>query len=310
MDTLKTSRIDGFHCDWNERKVSHRVLSLGGGVQSTVLALMVSRAKMPKEFREKGYKKPDFAVFADTGWEPRVVYDHLNWLEKEIDLEIFKVHSGNIRANLKKGVTPDGYTFVDVPFYLVNPDGSKGIVRRQCTTHYKLKPIRTFVREQLGVGFRQRFPKDNKVEMWIGISTDEAIRMKPSHEKWVEHKWPLIDIGFSRNDCINWFKENYPNRELPKSACVICPYRSMEGWVEMKSRAPEDFQEAVEFDKYLRSGSKARIPIRRILNGRPYLNSARKPLDRLVSNYARNKTDVVCSEMEQFGNECEGMCGV
>ena len=43
-------------------------------MQSTVLALLADRG-------EYGLEKPDVAVFADTGWEPPSVYQHLDWLE-------------------------------------------------------------------------------------------------------------------------------------------------------------------------------------------------------------------------------------
>ena len=47
-----------------------RVLSLGAGVQSTTLALMAARRDIDP--------MPDCAIFADTGWEPEAVYDHLD----------------------------------------------------------------------------------------------------------------------------------------------------------------------------------------------------------------------------------------
>jgi 3'-phosphoadenosine 5'-phosphosulfate sulfotransferase (PAPS reductase)/FAD synthetase len=47
-----------------------RVLSLGAGVQSTTLALMAAHGEI---------EPPHCAIFADTGWEPRAVYDHLDW---------------------------------------------------------------------------------------------------------------------------------------------------------------------------------------------------------------------------------------
>ena len=50
-----------------------RLLSLGAGVQSTVLALMAAEGTLPGL---------DGAIFADTRWEPRRVYDHLDRLEK------------------------------------------------------------------------------------------------------------------------------------------------------------------------------------------------------------------------------------
>ena len=50
------------------------VISLGGGVQSTVMALMASRGAFDRV--------PDCAVFADTRWEPPSIYTHLEWLSK------------------------------------------------------------------------------------------------------------------------------------------------------------------------------------------------------------------------------------
>lgn len=46
-----------------------RALSLGAGVQSTTMALMAAHGEIGP--------MPDCAIFADTGWEPRAVYDHL-----------------------------------------------------------------------------------------------------------------------------------------------------------------------------------------------------------------------------------------
>jgi hypothetical protein len=45
-----------------------RLLSLGAGVQSTTLLLMALDGTLPGL---------DYAIFADTGWEPQRVYDHL-----------------------------------------------------------------------------------------------------------------------------------------------------------------------------------------------------------------------------------------
>ena len=58
-----------------------RCLNLGAGVQSTALALMAERG-------EYGLPKPDVAIFADTGWEPSDVYEHLEWLKKELSFEV------------------------------------------------------------------------------------------------------------------------------------------------------------------------------------------------------------------------------
>ena len=49
------------------------ILNLGAGVQSTALLLMSIKGELPKL---------DYAIFSDTGWEPKKVYDNL---EKQID---------------------------------------------------------------------------------------------------------------------------------------------------------------------------------------------------------------------------------
>ena len=155
-----------------------RVLSLGAGVQSTVLALMA----------DKGLFNhcPEYAVFADTGWEPRMVYDHLNWLEDELK-NIKVVHAkvkytktrkarglngqyikANLRDHLMNGVNSSGNKFITVPLYMVNKEGKPAIGRRQCTREYKVTPIQKTIRHEiLKVKPRTRMPKGQWVEQWM-----------------------------------------------------------------------------------------------------------------------------------------------
>lgn len=53
----------------------HLIQSLGGGVQSTALALMVARGELPRL---------EAAIFADTGWESAATYGHVAWLTCEL----------------------------------------------------------------------------------------------------------------------------------------------------------------------------------------------------------------------------------
>ena len=53
-----------------------RIISLGAGVQSSTMALLAADGSIKP--------RPDCAIFADTGWEPRGVYDHLAWLETQL----------------------------------------------------------------------------------------------------------------------------------------------------------------------------------------------------------------------------------
>jgi len=55
------------------RKKALVVISLGAGVQSSTMALMAANGELPK---------PDCAIFADTGYEPKAVYRYLEFLKK------------------------------------------------------------------------------------------------------------------------------------------------------------------------------------------------------------------------------------
>ena len=282
-------------------EVVYRALSLGAGVQSSVLALLLSQSD--PRLMELGYSKPDAAIFADTGWEPEYVYAHLSWLEEQLEFPLIRVSSGDIRANLRKGLTASGHRFVDVPFYLVDQDGKKGMLRRQCTNHYKIAPIYKRIRKLAGGRRGRPFPQDRHVEMWLGISLDEVGRMKPSREPWVNHRWPLVDLRMTRRDCTDWFASQYPGRTLPRSACVICPYRSDEHWLELKRSEPDSYHAAVKFDRWLRNSTTN--PVRELLNGRPYLHSARRPLATVIAEKERDPDSI-----NHFNEECEGLCGV
>lgn len=281
---------------------AYRALSLGAGAQSTVLALLFARAD--SRLSKLGYSTPDVAVFADTGWEPTYVYRHLDWLEEQLPYPVIRVSAGNLKENLRKGRTVSGHRFVDVPLFTLGENGKKGMLRRQCTNHYKIQPIYRRIRELAGGQRGRPFPKGMHVEMLLGISLDEALRMKPSREPWVEHRWPLIDLGLSRRDCVEWFSSEYPGRHLPRSACVICPYRSDQHWLELKQLEPASFAEAAQFDRWLRGSTKTAV--RKLLDGRPYLHSSRRPLASAIEQ--RTQDDV--SGAGEFGNECDGICDV
>ncbi len=283
------------------RTVAFRALSLGAGVQSSVLALLLSRCD--SRLASLGYPKPDAAIFADTGWEPDYVYRHLDWLEEELDYRLIRVSAGDLKANLKRGLTASGHRFVDVPLFTVDASGRKGMLRRQCTNHYKITPIYRRVRTLAGGQRGRPFPKDTHAEMWLGVSLDEVGRMKPSRESWVYHRWPLVDLGMTRRDCIDWFNAEYPGRFLPRSACVICPYRSDQHWLELKTTEPQSYREAVEFDRWLRR--RTTNPVRRLLNDRPYLHAERRPLESAIEGFRMRSSDV-----DRFTDECEGLCGV
>ena len=268
------------------------VLSLGAGTQSTVMALMAEQGY-------NGMPKPDLAVFADTGWEPDPVYEHLEWLKTQMSYEVITVSAGNIKEDLLRGRNPRGHRFMDIPAYLTEPDGKASVSKRQCTSDYKLDPIKAELRRRLGLQSGRRAPKSSQVEMWLGISTDEIARRKPSQEEWITNRWPLIEQGYSRAQLYQWFKERYPERELPRSACIGCPYHSNSEWKHLKEHDPKSFAEAVFVDRALRE-----MPhLRELSKGTAYLHRTRQPLDEVDFANAKDYA-------EAMQEECEGLCGI
>ena len=270
------------------------VISLGGGVQSSVMALMAS---------ERAFDRvPDCAVFADTHWEPPSIYAHLEWLKDRLRFPLYVVDNGRSLREDVKALTnhSDSTRYVDIPVYLKGRDGEgDGIGRRQCTDNYKIRPVRRKVRDLLGLRPRQRVPSGTNVELWLGISTDEAIRMKTSRDTWIANRYPLIEAGMSRRDCSDWWAARY-DRPLERSACVACPFQSRQRWVETKRRWPELFVEAVQIDANLRGGL--------AFAKEPYLHPTRMPLAQAVALDEAEPGEGGLSD--GFGNECEGRCGV
>ena len=248
--------------------------------------------------------KPDCAVFADTRWEPSSVYENLEWLESQVSFPIIRTDNGrSLRDDVLDGINAQGQAWLTLPAYLANQDGEPaGINWRQCTKNYKLAPIHRAVQEKLGVRPRQVLSSDTQIEMWLGITTDESLRVKPSRNWWIKHRYPLIDDSpMTRTDCLEWFAGKYPDRQIGRSACIGCPFRSSESWLQVKESEPELFADAVHIDAMLRSPEHN---ARRMFRKLPYLHHRRIPLAEAVEMDSQER------EVNGFINECEGHCGL
>jgi hypothetical protein len=281
------------------------VISLGAGVQSTTLALMAKQGLIRP--------MPDCAIFADTGEEPKAVYAHLAWLMNEADLP-FPIHISRAWEGMGKGdiTAPLGDELLDSvnlgtragsrarpPLFTLNEDGSKGMVHRQCTGDYKIDVIVRTMRGMLGLERGQRWPKGVQIEQWIGISTDEATRMKPSLIPAIRSRWPLIEAEMSRKACLAWLR-SYDYPQPPKSACTFCPFHSDAEWRNIRDTDPEGWERAVQIDEAIRHGL---TPKR--LTGALFVHSKRVPLKDVDLSTAEDR-----GQLNLFENECAGVCGV
>jgi len=302
-----TEEPEYFDEEGKKREPTMRVLSLGAGVQSSCLALMAQEG-LTKH-------KPDYMIFADTGWEPKFVYEHVEYLKKAVTIcPLITVERGNLREDLIKAANPikgsheESKSFAgrvpNPPLFAARPGGKVGMLYRQCTHDYKVIPIQREMRRLLGIKPKHRVKKDMFVEQWIGISTDEAMRMKKARMPWLTSRWPLIEMKMSRADCLQWYRDINKHPMPGKSSCIGCPYHHNDQWKNMQKNYPEDWEDACEVDDKIRHGLK-NTP------SELFLHKSAKPL-RSINFQAPNPQQSLFGETfdEEFADECEGLCGV
>ena len=191
-----------------------RVLSMGGGVQTTACLL-------------KYWKEYDYVIFADTGGEYPETYEYMsNYLrpfceskgipfiivrkeqdEKPISLEQYCLDSGQIPSRNFKW----------------------------CTDKFKRRPMNKFLRS-LGATKKNPIIKD------IGFSLDESHRMGKNEDPlYVKHNYPLMDDKITRRMCHEIIKDaGFPSP--PKSACYYCYNSRKKEVLALKVSHPDLFK--------------------------------------------------------------------
>lgn len=254
------------------------VVSLGAGKQSSYMLL--------RSLDGVFGTIPDFAIFSDTGCEPKYVYDYLHWLKSYVkqhyNFDIIIVSSGNILRDTLEYINGQRKRVAQMPLRL---SGNGGIVMRQCTSDYKIAPLRRYLQE---------IRNGKQIRLWIGISLDEMERMKPSNVKYIEHYYPLVTTQTRLDAIINWFDSN-GIRQPGKSACLVCPFHSDAYWRRFKKEFPNEFEEACKFDDAIRSypGLKREV----------FLSKHLKPLREINFSYQP-------SLFPELIEECDGLCGL
>ena len=266
------------------------VLSLGGGIQSLALALLLDNSALP------GYPKPDAAVFADTLSEPKWVYQNIETLQTLISYPILTTSYSDLEEDtwktlrrqptIKRPAQTGQSIFFDIPTYIGSGPPPYHPTTRRCTSTYKIEPIRRKIREHFG------WPLT--VDQYLGISVDEADRIKESQVQYTRNVYPLVHSRWTRNDCLLYLQENWEQLTPARSACFFCPFHSPGEWLNIHANAPEMFEKACELDDALAS-----LDPPQHLYGK---SSLRQLLanDRLQGKF----------NLDPHGEECSGHCFV
>lgn len=109
----------------------------------------------------------------------------------------------------------------------------------------------------------------------------------------------------TRANCLEWLRMfgNVPH-EVPRSACVYCPFHTDAEWAKLKALDGPDWARAVRVDAALRRdpGSVAN----RDINQTMFVHRSCKPLTQIEFHPRDNSKE----KQLGFGLECEGVCGV
>ena len=215
-----------------------RVLSLGAGVQSSTIAMMIASKELPSV---------DCAIFADTGWEPRAVYDWLGWVEAHVPFPVYRVRKDDVDLRTAALNRPNKRHGFAVPFF--HGDAGRSPYR-ECTVEWKINPIIQKCRELLGIPKGRRVPPNVWVQMVVGISWDEAQRATNGPIRFILNDYPLIERRWTRQRCLEWFiGKGYPLP--PRSSCLGCPFHSDDEWRRIRDTNPDEFAQTVEDDRVL-----------------------------------------------------------
>lgn len=287
-------------------------MSFGGGVQSTALAfLAINQDK--RLLSVTGGVVPELFIYADTGDERQATNLHVWRMAELISSKGFKfeivrrpVTDTNKGTSLSEHIlTRNGGRGVGIataPFFVETLDGSLAPTRRTCTSQFKIGPLMKAQREHFKP---KRGTKEPVWQQWLGISSDEAQRMKDSDRAYYVTHHPLVWMGWTRAHCKEYLQaQTYLDGspvDIVRSSCVFCPFHDAEEWRHVKSN-PNDWARAVEFDREVR-----RVWEEAGLGGikaAPWLHRSGMPIEDI--DFELKDED----QLSLWGEECAGVCGV
>ena len=205
---------------------------------------------------DRGEIEPvEVAIFADTQAEPREVYEHLDWLEKQVRTPVVRVTAGNLRTVALTGRVSKKTGKIwakGLPYWTRDANGKLGLLtRRQCTVDFKITPINRWIRKHVIPG--RKPPSNPVVNRVFGISYDERERMRISSDSWATNSYPLVELRLDRAAVIRLAGKWFPGRVFPRSACTFCPFHSYAEWKRLRDEHPDEFLDAIRFDDAARA---------------------------------------------------------
>jgi len=195
-----------------DKEAVKRILSFGGGLQTTAMAIMIASGKL----------EVDEIVFADTGAEKPETYwyieSYIKPLFEEIQIPFHIIPGVDPTAKVKRNIIEHCYHYKAIP----------SVKMRWCTPQFKTRALELYAQDRI---------------MLIGFSADET------HRKQRDNRlYPLIELNITSGDCRRIISDyGYP---IPvKSSCFICPFQRWSEWNWLKGQHPELIDEALAMER-------------------------------------------------------------
>lgn len=229
----------GDHSMETERAEGLRVISYGGGVQSTALLVLAAQ-------REIDFPTFLFANVGDDSEHPATlvyVREIATGYAREHGIDLHEIQrrrrDGSIET-LWERLHRSQLRSIPIPIRMGN--GAPG--RRSCTSDFKIKVVAKWLK---GHGATA----DHPATVGIGISLDEIHRANRRRSEPYEHvEYPLLDLALSRDDCVHIITAaGLP--VPPKSACFFCPLKTVDAWRRQRLYEPELFAKCEELEVIL-----------------------------------------------------------
>ena len=195
-----------------------RIISFGGGVQTTALLL-----RNPGAYSH--------VIFADVGAEGESTYAHIDKYVKP-----FCEEKGIKFVTVRH---PERTLEEDMEARQVLPM----ITNRWCTTQFKIAPIKRYIRNVLGATAKR------PVIMDMGFSADEATRIgNEMNVQYIYKNYPLVFADINRAGCERIIKE-YGWPATPKSACDFCMFRGTRHFKRLAREQPERYERLIALEE-------------------------------------------------------------
>lgn len=266
------------------------VLNFSGGQQSSALLWMILR----KEFVPDS---PFIVLNADPGMENEQTYQYVERMRglcQAQGIEFITASGPNLFSDLVELDQTDATRLDLPPYWTVNQTtGKRGRLVQKCTATYKIAPmdrvIRRKLRELYGANVSGRIQGHITIVKFIGFTSDEAHRVTESKAAFITFRYPLIEMGLSKQDTHDYFLR-IGETPPPRSVCNACFANSLEHFITMSVERPRDFAQAVAVDRAIRDLSQVGV------TDECYVCSSLVPLDRLLDGeeYGIDEEDYSC----------------